>query len=152
MGQVVELVVECVAEHGLLRLLTHASRMGTVLDADVDGVQVSATVTASQICHDVTSSATIRMVDFDIPVVGSIRGVVLRVLQTAANTFDLEVSLDLDDVSQPADLSQGLFDLGQVLAEYGAASSYFAGLEPASDMDTRFFTDNEWGPYRLPMS
>lgn len=40
-----------------------------------------------------------------------------------------------------------LYDFAAYLAEANGIDSYFAGLEPASDEDTRLFTGKEKGPY-----
>ncbi|WP_282418105.1 hypothetical protein [Polyangium sp. 15x6] len=80
---------------------------------------------------------------------GWVPDVGIRVVRVPAG-FDVELSIDLDDIADPGALARALFSHAQRLAAAHEVTSFYAGLEPASDEDTRLFTGSELGPYRFP--
>lgn len=88
-----------------------------------------------------------------LPLPGSsvLRDVHLRRLPDAEGRFDVELNFSLESVEgrRGADLQQALFDFARRLAETVGARHYFAGLEPARDIETRLFTGTTLGPITL---
>lgn len=64
--------------------------------------------------------------------------------------YDLEINVDLDDVENMERLVDVTFEFAQGAAAVLGIENYFAGLEPASDVDTRLFTMSARGPLHLP--
>ena len=64
------------------------------------------------------------------------------------NEYDVEFSFDRDGVESFDPL---IADLHAFAMEVGAnfdMAAYYAGMEPASDEETRYFTNNELGPLK----
>jgi len=115
---------------------------------DVEGEDVAVCVSASELVSLGASWAFVRLADaamagLRVPNVG------LRLLKTGDNLYDVEVNLDLDDIDDPPALTSALFAFAQDLAKRNDVTSYFAGLELASDENTRLFTGVKSGPYRF---
>lgn len=90
-------------------------------------------------------AVTLTLDAFPISSYGRIEGMSLRLLR-AGGQFDLELSLSLaeaDDLHRVVDAFYGF--AAEVSARYGGLH-YYCGLEPAVDLDTRFFTDRRRGP------
>lgn len=62
---------------------------------------------------------------------------------------DVELNLDMDDVADEGETVLALRVFAIRIAERWGVTSFFGGLEPASDPDTRLFTGNELGPIRF---
>lgn len=73
----------------------------------------------------------------------------VRLLRNDQSAYDVELNFRLRQASAPSKeaLFAALYDFAAELAEASGAEMYFAGLEPASDEDTRLFTGKERGPY-----
>jgi hypothetical protein len=64
--------------------------------------------------------------------------------------FDVEANWSTADLPEPAEWSiAALHRKAQEIATRYEIESYFAGLDPASDEDTRFFTGRSLGPFQL---
>ncbi len=151
MGQLIELVFEAATPetaHGLLRDLVDASE--GVRDVQVDGASVATDMSVGELIFSTRACATVRLVGFDLPMVGVVADVALRLLKTRDDRFDVEFNFDADDVSELAMLAPGLHSLARRLGRLHPVPGYFAGLEPAADEDTRLFTGESLGPLRFP--
>lgn len=151
MGQLIELVFESATPAtagALLQDLVSAS--GGVHAVEVDGNNVPADINVARLVSSMGFCATVRLVGFDIPTVGVVPDVALRLLKTGKDCFDVEFNLDVDDVAQLISLASGLHSLARGLAQRHSVGSYFAGLEPAADEDTRLFTGESLGPFQFP--
>ena len=149
MGQIIELVLEAVPDSRLPAVLRSLVSRGRLDGVSVDGVRLSLRMDFTNLVTQIAASASLQVNAFDLPEVGLV-DVHLRVLRTSEHSFDVELSIDLESVSDPLAVGLGLHRLGQDIALQSPTSSYYAGLEPACDEDTRFFTGDHWGPFRLP--
>jgi hypothetical protein len=75
----------------------------------------------------------------------------LRILRYEGTCFDVELNFALDDVDGHfhAVLGEALHRFANRHADAIGVQSYYAGLEPAVDEDTRLFTGSEKGPFLL---
>lgn len=73
----------------------------------------------------------------------------LRFLRYDGVAYDVEVNFKRRqaEAASSSVLIAALFDFAAKLAEANGVETYFAGLEPASDEETRIFTGREKGPY-----
>jgi len=76
----------------------------------------------------------------------------LNILRYEEKTYDIEINFDLNDVKENKliRLEQAFYIYASNIANRNNIKSYYAGLEPAHDEDTRFFTGNTMGPLKLP--
>lgn len=65
------------------------------------------------------------------------------------DVYDVEVNFRLRHATAPSHdaVVDALYGFAASLAEANGIDAYFAGIEPASDEDTRMFTGKERGPY-----
>jgi hypothetical protein len=77
----------------------------------------------------------------------------VRVLCYGDRIYDVELNFSLADVDElvPGRLSVDLQTFAACLVKPFDSVSFFAGLEPASDEDTRIFTNEEMGPLTLSL-
>ncbi|WAS96430.1 hypothetical protein [Nannocystis punicea] len=149
MGQIVEVVFESVAPNTAATLLHDViATSSDVRGIDVDGKSVSSGASARELVGSGASCVSVRLSDATmgcrlVPNVG------LRLLKTGDDCYDVEVNLDLDDVDEPSTIASALHDFARDLARRNDVASYFAGLEPAADEDTRIFTGETQGPLRF---
>jgi hypothetical protein len=152
MGQVVELVFETKTPAQAARLV-HALLRGVEQRRyfEVDGQPCS---DANRIPELLVVNPAVLLVlpsPVEIGELGSVPNVGIRVVWVPGG-FDVEMSVDLDDIDDPGALAGAMFSEAQRLAAAHGVESFYAGLEPACDRETRIFTGNEIGPYRLPRS
>jgi len=144
MGQLVELVLEGMpppAAEAVLTTLLAAARLDS---AEIDRVARRLAQPAADALA-ATERALLRLGELALPTLGPTRNVRLHLLRDAT-TYDLELSLDLDDVPDPEQLTADLHTLAQDLASRFTIPHFFAGLDPAADEDTRLFTGAARGP------
>ena len=67
------------------------------------------------------------------------------------HTIDLEINFQLSDLNvvMMKDLTKNLMKLSKEIALHHQTGNYFCGLEPAQDMETRLFTNEQLGPFSL---
>ncbi|MCP4614420.1 MAG: hypothetical protein GY845_37530 [Planctomycetes bacterium] len=75
----------------------------------------------------------------------------LRILRYEGTIFDIELNFTINDIKNDynANFVEAFQDFANKCANKVGIQSYYAGLEPAADLDTRIFTGNERGPYRM---
>jgi hypothetical protein len=150
MGHLMELVFECSAAAQAGALLDElVGTSGGVRAIEMDGEGASPDITANKLVSSTRSCATIRLSGLEIPLVGMIPDVALRLLMHGGERVDVEVNFDIDDVSQVSDLVPGLHNLARRLGARHVVVDYYAGLEPAVDDDTRIFSGESLGPLRF---
>jgi hypothetical protein len=73
--------------------------------------------------------------------------VLLRIVRYDG-TFDLDFTFDAHELvnTNVGSVMQSLHMAGKKLSERFNARSFFGGMEPASDANTRYFTDSNIGP------
>lgn len=73
----------------------------------------------------------------------------VRLLRYDQNVYDVELNFRFGQSEETSKrvLIAALFEFAAKLADANGITTYFAGLEPASDKDTRLFTGREEGPY-----
>ncbi|MCG8554618.1 MAG: hypothetical protein MJD61_04915 [Proteobacteria bacterium] len=73
----------------------------------------------------------------------------VRCLRYDGDFYDVEINFRLKDSVAPSTkaLVEALHAFACRLADHAGVESYFAGLEPAADEDTRIFTGKDEGPY-----
>ncbi len=81
-----------------------------------------------------------------------INDVHLRLLRYERLKYDIEINFDLDDIiiTGTTGFEIALFNYSSKIANRNLLENSFAGLEPANDEETRFFTGDKMGPYSLP--
>jgi hypothetical protein len=150
MGQLVEVVFESVPSLTAEALMHDIIALSDgVCGIDVDGKSVLVGTSAGELVASGVSCAAVRLAHVTMEC-GAVPNVGLRLLRTGDDRFDVELNVDLDDVDSPAALASALHALARGLAGRNAVTSYFAGLEPAADEDTRLFTGETEGPLRFP--
>ncbi len=150
MGQLIELVFESATKTRaaeLLQDLATASRSEYALICD--GKTILPDTSLNKLLSDIHSCAAMRFLSFAMPDIGMVSAVVVRVLKTAEDLFDIEVSLDLDDVEHLENFAPALCRFASRLAQRHRIRNFFAGLEPACDHDTRIFSQESLGPLEL---
>ena len=153
MGELVELVFESVVPataEALLKDILESS--GGCKGVDIDGRASTGSMSAERIISSIEWCATVRLTTYDVPNVGTVPDVALRLLKTREGDFDVEFNLDTDDVPRMNRLTSGLHTLAANYAKRHSISQYYAGLEPAADKATRIFTGEALGPLRFPGS
>lgn len=75
----------------------------------------------------------------------------IRVLCYGDSIYDVEVNFTIGDIEsvERSRLAEDLQAFAMKLTESIGSTTFFAGLEPASDEDTRIFTGNQLGPLYL---
>jgi len=75
----------------------------------------------------------------------------VRVLCYGDSIYDLEINFAIQDIDpqERSRLANDLQDYASKLANSIGSTVFFAGLEPASDEDTRIFTGEQLGPLFL---
>ncbi len=81
----------------------------------------------------------------------ALEGPHLRILRYAGSTYDIELNFIVSGAVDPG-LDEALHSYASRIAYVVGAPSYYAGLEPARDEDTRLFTGVVPGPLRLVRS
>lgn len=148
MGQLVELVFEGIDIAGARALASFVVERGTgIIEMQVDGV-VFETSGKPLTLPGGFDSLFVRLKALSLGDEVQAPNAGIRSFRYGSK-FDLEVNVDLDDVQDPHRFAHALFDFAQDAAKRFGIVDYFAGLEPASDADTRIFTRSEHGPLRL---
>lgn len=149
MGQVVELVFEGIDIGKARRLLSFVAERGRgSVEATVDGMP-SEHIDGSRLAVPLKfASLSIRLREFRLGHNIVAPNATIRSFCYGAH-FDVEVSFDLDDISSVGCFADALFDFAQRAAAAYGVEMYFAGLEPATDVDTRIFTTSSRGPFNL---
>ena len=82
----------------------------------------------------------------------SVSNVHIRLLKYEKTKYDIEVNFDLDDVKFKGfgGLEVAMHNYAKKISDRNHVKSYYSGLEPAKDLDTRFFTCDTIGPFKLP--
>lgn len=152
MGQLVELIFEGQEADAAFRLVDDIlSRSTGVMQASLDGERCDPETALSELLPGLHTATVLMLRSVDLPRIGHIPGVSIRLLRVG-KLVDVELGIDLDKVVDPSQLSEALFILAGELAGRHSASSYFAGLEPAVDEETRIFTGRKKGPFWFPGS
>lgn len=150
MAQLLELVFESATKARAAELMQDlATVSGSEYAVICDGKTILPETSLNKLLSDTHSCAAMRFLDFAMPGIGVVPGVVVRVLKTAEDLFDIEVSLDLDDVEHLENFAPALCRFASGLAQRHRIRNFFAGLEPACDHDTRIFTQESLGPLEL---
>ena len=139
MGQLIELVFESATKTRaaeLLQDLATASRSEYALICD--GKTILPDTSLNKLLSDIHSCAAMRFLSFAMPDIGMVSAVVVRVLKTAEDLFDIEVSLDLDDVEH---LARKLLASALVVAAVLRASDLDEGVVRAADFEERVERD-----------
>ena len=72
----------------------------------------------------------------------------VRVLRYGKDIYDVEINFLARDAEGSLDaLIETLHEFAIRLADAHGVASFYAGIDPAMDEDTRFFTGTEQGPY-----
>jgi hypothetical protein len=73
----------------------------------------------------------------------------VRLRRYDQDMYDVELNFRLRQANAPSNgaLVSALYDFAAELAKAHNIATYFAGLEPVSDEDTRLFTGKTKGPY-----
>ncbi len=73
----------------------------------------------------------------------------VRILRYDGDVYDIEVNfVPLEAAcAEPEALTTALHEFAMHMSREHGIASFYAGLEPASDEETRFFTGAERGPY-----
>ena len=118
---------------------------------DIDTVD-SANLDHELLCSAVDDTESLMIhICVDVFTIGplNIPDVMFRLLKHD-EVFDIDFNFRYDDfkrlggTSPISSLQEGVRKLA---LDFGAAN-YYAGMEPASDLDTRFFTNEKFGPLR----
>ena len=150
MGQIVELVfeIETPADAGQLILAMLGEPMQD-RDIEVEGQLYRNLASIPELIAAKPEALYVRPSPIVIDEIGVVQKVGIRAVKTAEG-FDVELSIDLDEIAELVTLVRALFSFAQRLASVHGAKTFYAGLEPACDLDTRIFTENTLGPFRFP--
>lgn len=91
--------------------------------------------------------------DVEVPVLDvggrvALRDVHVRLLRYDGDVYDVEINfIPASAAGTNPFVMRAVHDYANGLGTKHAVTRYFAGMEPASDEDTRYFTGTEIGPY-----
>ncbi len=154
MSELVEVVFENVQKAEVLSLLMQlVSSSGKIIDVHcsedfnlMDANELDLNSLRSFLDFDGDACALIRL---DIMGVGNIAlpNILVR-LNKYSDNYDIDFNFDLEgveNIEMPALLSE-LHNHASGIAEHHGLVDFFCGMEPASDEDTRYFTNEKMGP------
>jgi hypothetical protein len=142
MGQLVEIVFEALSFKQLKNVCKDISQKEDVLEGNLNNFENNLEAN----CIDIP----LGRLSFNSDVI--IDNVHLRLLNYEKQKFDVEINFNLEDIINTSTMriETVLFNYSLGIANRNGIDNYFAGIDPASDEVTRFFTGKKLGPYSLP--
>jgi hypothetical protein len=150
MGHLIELVFDEMPSptaEGIVSSLVSFAEV--CLSAAADGVERERNASVLGLVRGASSVVSAMFQRMTLPGYGELKNVAIRVLKSGDRT-DVELNVNLSEVERPRAFAEALFLFAARVSELNGAASYYAGLEPAVDEDTRLFTGNKRGPYQFP--
>jgi hypothetical protein len=132
---------------GLARDVLTASSGSIGLHIDTD--EVPPDLPVGVVLGRLDSMAYYFVAELDIGGVAPLVRVRHRVVRHSGGSFDVEVNFDTDDLDGGPDRVGALHAFSTRLARKHGVETYYGGIEPAVDLDTRMFTGRELGPVRF---
>ena len=125
------------------------SQIGRVRNCHLDdGLPVATADLIGRLSMTHWTVALISSDSLGLPTFGSLSEPTLRLLRTP-DGVDVELLVDLTAIQRRTEFGDALIAFARELAQRHGISTYYGGLEPARDRDTRLFTGTSRGPLNL---
>lgn len=149
MSELIELVFEVQTEAVVIALLDDALAEASCLKTTRIGERELETPLApAEFVRLMGNFGSLRFSSLKLPNGSVLQDPIIRVLR-GGSRFEIEMNWKLTADYDIVALQLGLHEFANQLARRHGISAYYAGLEPASDTNTRIFTGEDSGPCEL---
>jgi len=157
MGQIIEIIFEDLEADGQYKIfeeIRHLIPRNSFLNADEDAFklnQITPELMLSLQSRNENYSLTIdpKFLDLDSVLIRFPR---ISFVKYDGSKLDININFEIELVKSisKSQVIQSLHNFAIKLAKKNYVKTYFCGLDPAVDENTRFFTNEKLGPYFFP--